>query len=113
MREVPGENDCRDENVSWCTRFRSCEAVMETCLHRYYVEGYTDPRNFFGFKGYPTDELQLIAENAGQHFHETHGPENIWPLEIVLLDEKLQEVDRFLVEREAVPVFSATKIHKK
>jgi len=54
--------------------------------------------------------LGAIAEAAAEDYHANHdGWESSWPITFVILDEARKELARFLVDREAVPQFNATK----
>ena len=58
-----------------------------------------------------TAGLAWAAEYAAEDYHSNHdGWEATWPLTFVVLDDELNELGRFSVDREAVPQFHASKI---
>ena len=57
------------------------------------------------------DNPRLCAEMAAEHCNDERGGwEWKWPITIAVLNNELQEVGRFSVDREAVPQFHASKI---
>lgn len=60
-------------------------------------------------------DLSLIAERCAEDFHSNHdGWECSWPREFVLWgsEEGGEELGRFEIDRETVPVFSAVQIKR-
>lgn len=59
-----------------------------------------------------TDEIYLkwVAEDAAEYYHDNcDGWESSWPMEFTILDDKKKVLGTFIVERESVPQFSASK----
>jgi|WetSurMetagenome_2_1015567.scaffolds.fasta_scaffold183234_3 hypothetical protein len=82
---------------------------------KYFIEDYGEnPEDAYTLKTrWEKNNLDYVAEDAAQDYHDRHdGWESVWPLTIVILDEELNELGRFSVEREAVPQFHATKEEK-
>ena len=58
-----------------------------------------------------TSGLLWAAEDAAEDHHTNHdGWECSWPLAFVILDDELNELGRFSVDREMLPQFHATKL---
>ena len=57
--------------------------------------------------------LSWAAEMAAEDYHTNHdGWESTWPLTFVILNDELNELGRFSVDREAVPHFHASRTGK-
>lgn len=55
--------------------------------------------------------LEDAAETAASDYHHHHnGWESSWPLTFIIFDENRNELGRWMVEREARPVFCAERI---
>jgi hypothetical protein len=78
---------------------------------KYYVSDYSGPEDAYELKTHWSGNSLFAAEEAAEHFHDNHdGWESTWPLVFVLLDDDLNELGRFSVDREAVPHFIAMRI---
>lgn len=60
------------------------------------------------------DNPKMVAEEAAKDYHYHHGGlEASWPLTFAIHNDKDgEELARFLVDREAEPVFVASKVNK-
>jgi hypothetical protein len=82
---------------------------------KYFIDDHSGPEDAYSF-GTRWDQrnLDYVAEDAAEDYHNRHdGWEDSWPLTFVILDEELNELGRFSVEREAVPQFSASRIENE
>lgn len=81
---------------------------------KYYIEDYEgSPEDSYSLPNCKWDskDLDYVAEDAAENYHSYHdGWESSWPLTFVILDDDLNELGRFSVDREAVPQFHASKI---
>ena len=81
---------------------------------KYYIEDYDQgPEDAYKIHNcnWGIDHPQYAAEDAAEDYHGYHdGWESSWPLVFVMLDDELNELGRFSVDRESVPQFHASKI---
>lgn len=57
-----------------------------------------------------SNDGEWLAEAAADDFHSRHdGWESRWPLEFVLMEADSSVIGTFIVERETMPQFSATR----
>ncbi len=79
---------------------------------KYFIDDQSGPEDAWTLKTrWDARNLDYVAEDAAEDYHSRHdGWEDSWPLTFVILDEELNELGRFSVERETVPQFHAEKI---
>jgi hypothetical protein len=79
---------------------------------RYYVveDGGGPEDNFKVPKAGEDRDLTFTARYCAEDYHSNHdGWEASWPLTFVILDEDLNELGCFLIDREAIPQFNIVR----